>query len=333
MLDLPVFLVVRLPRPVLIAEDALDLRLPSKLAGGAVDVVCPSDQADDAVLDEDDLAALQGRDDASAGDKLDVLWGRTSPATPDRLATTPMTPYGPARDTPAARVRRFLFRIDAINEGAIRRPGLPDNDVVTTVASARSDVERWWSVVAAWVEVYTDQDLNHLHPRLDGWAEGGGVGTFEPSGRRRPVGSRVRVMQRDEIAVSGVLLAHVWRCAGDDERPPLHHDLLRTARGQLERELLREAVLSAATATELVLVELAQQRGVTVNPMSDTLGTVIRRLHDDGVLSDAQTDPLRELNRARNDAAHRAEASWDSAKCALDSAFACARQFNGLPLL
>jgi hypothetical protein len=329
-LDLPVFLVVRLPRPVLVGQHALDLRVPSKLAGGVVEVVLPSDQDDDPVLDMDDLTALQNRDDTSADERLAAMWQRASAATSERLTTTPMTAYGPARDTPAAPVRRLLVRIDEINAGATRRFGLPDNDVVTTVASARSDVEHWWSFFAAWVEVYTDQDLDHLHPRLDGWVEGGGVGTFEPSGRRRPVGSRVRVMQRDEIPVSAALLAHACRRAGENERPPLHHDLLRTARGQAERELLREAVLSAATATELVLVAAADERGVSLNLMSDTLGTIVRKLHDADVLSNAERDTLRELNKARNDAAHRGTATPESTRRAVTIATACAHQFSPL---
>jgi len=170
-------------------------------------------------------------------------------------------------------------------------------------------VNRWFDDVRTWAEIVTGQDLDSNHRVYDAELDGAGLTFIEPS-HDGAVGitvttPHVRPLRAQEWAF-------ILGLVRDGKQPPLEEVLSRDARAAHRRGASRRAIIDAATALEIVLgryvrsvadqLPATQQQRISERT---ALGGYISIAENSGLQLAPPVCRLREVNRLRNNAAHR----------------------------
>lgn len=198
-------------------------------------------------------------------------------------------------------------------------PSYPDKAWFTPDSQLADSVDAWFDDVRTWAEILTGQDLDPRHRVYDAESVGEGLTFIEPphQGARglRITTPRVRPLRDEEWAA-------ILKFVSEGTEPPLEEVLSRDARAAQRRGANRRAVLDAATAVEVALGRCVRGLLATLpekqqKRISDrtALGDYISIAEDSHLVLEVSTDRLRQLNKYRNDAAHRGQApsDWETA--------------------
>lgn len=114
-------------------------------------------------------------------------------------------------------------------------------------------IANWFLQVENWVSVVTGEDINHRQPVYDSNSIGPGLLTWR-HGRWSNGGFRISTPTPNPLSQN--LLRAILERVGDGDQPPIEHQLWRDSRAALVRGDTRKAVLDAATAVEVCLIDL-----------------------------------------------------------------------------
>lgn len=112
---------------------------------------------------------------------------------------------------------------------------------------AGRNVEEWFTRVAEWVSILTQQDLDHRHQIYDASLLGPGFRHWDDAWRVTSATYTTPTI----TAIGADSFRTVLRHAGDRKRPALEWQLLLQAAHSINREFFRRAVLDCATAAEI----------------------------------------------------------------------------------
>ncbi len=139
--------------------------------------------------------------------------------------------------------------------------------VMHAAQQVHESIDGWYSLLRDWVEVLTEQDLEHEHPypsvlgraavETAAWIYRGGSPSSPQYDFFNPPGI-IRMPGGDPLTRS--LWQTAVRRANAGTSPPDAYLLLRDARAALHRQVTRRVVLDTATAVEVVLVPLLDDR-------------------------------------------------------------------------
>lgn len=173
-------------------------------------------------------------------------------------------------------------------------------------------IKFWFDQVRSWVEICTGQDLDPGHRVYDAETVGAGL-TFIAPPREGDLGLQLttRHIQPVTAAEWQLILAAVR----DGKEPPLERLLIRDANAAFARRFYRRAIIDAAAALEITLVRILDER-IEDLPVPQrkrleggaTLGSSIDIAKVSGFEFEVPFEDLKRLNKARNDAVHRAQA-------------------------
>ena len=176
-----------------------------------------------------------------------------------------------------------LFIARSVDENLLaeRRPGVLDDPTSRLADHLRQNVERWFQILSAWIEVCTAQDLDYEHPLYTAWAEGAGLHLWSDS--KELMGGQRMVLTTPTITpITPSLWVHAVTSAAQGTLPPLELQLVRDGRSAFMRGLHRTAVLSAASAIEAG----AHALGVSVRNMKPKLTELVAL----GFITEAEKD-------------------------------------------
>ena len=108
-------------------------------------------------------------------------------------------------------------------------------------------IEGWFTRVAEWVSVLTQQDLDHRHQLYDASLLGPGFRHWDGGWRVTSATYSIPTV----TAIGAEAFRTVLRHAGDRKRPALEWQLLLQAAHSINRGYFRRAVLDCATAAEI----------------------------------------------------------------------------------
>lgn len=206
---------------------------------------------------------------------------------------------------PATAVHRIAI-------SAVEGPSYPDRSWLTHDHQLAQSIDTWFDGVRTWVEILTGQDLDPRHRVYDAEAVGDGL-TFIAPPHQDALGitittPRVRPLRHDEWTT-------ILNLVREGTEPPLEEVLSRDARAAQRRNANRRAVIDAATALETtlgrhirtLLPTLPESQQKRINDRT-ALGDYISIAEQSGLVLAVAVERLREVNKLRNDAAHRGEA-------------------------
>lgn len=209
---------------------------------------------------------------------------------------------------PATAVHRVAVTV-------VEAPSYPEKPWFTSDSQLAEFVDPWFNDVRTWAEILTGQDLDPRHRVYDADSVGEGLTFIEPPHQGalglRIATPRVRPLRDQEWAA-------ILRFVGQGTEPPLEEVLSRDARAAQRRGTNRRAVLDAATALEVALgryvrglyATLPEKQQKRINDRT-ALGDYISIAEDSHVVLEVSIERLRQLNKYRNDAAHRGQAPSD----------------------
>ena len=301
------FAACRLPIGVVADGDVIGLEVAARFGAASVEVRVPPRQDEDPELDTDDLA-------------ITMAQSRAEPLPPATGQVVRDWHEAPATDRPAQlEVRRLLLRVS----GAAEQLGQPRLGVGSTLAARLNDelyrtANGWHDAFRSWIEAFTMQDLDHVHPRWTAHTEGAGLATFAPDGSRLGHGGIMRLDTYWPAPTSRAQVHKAIVAASVGEYPPLAHQLLRDARAAWYRAQPRKSILDAAAATEISLTALADRAGISPAPGKFLmLGQLVARLDAEGQLRPGESQEITDLVvQPRNKAIHEGVTpnSWDTAE-------------------
>lgn len=171
-----------------------------------------------------------------------------------------------------------------------------------------SAIDEWFERLRSWIEVSTAQDLNWEHPRFHAEVEGGGllVWLVDETGER---GQKDRSLLTFHMNEERPAHLRAWltaaNLAGRQIGPPVSHRLMRDARAAYWRNQWRRMVLDASAACEIVMSE-ALLSGGFVDPTTHVNGmaNLIAKCKKHAIGLGATAEDLDRLRVARNTAAH-----------------------------
>ncbi|RAM37719.1 hypothetical protein [Arthrobacter globiformis] len=173
-------------------------------------------------------------------------------------------------------------------------------------------IQFWFDGVRTWAEIETGQDLDPNHRVYTAETVGAGL-TFIAPKHEDVLGFRLSSPPVEPVTASGWQL--ILAAVRDDIEPPLGLLLYRDARAAYARGFFRRAIIDAAAALELALAGILKSRigdlpGKQRKRLEGrpTLGASINIAEVSGIKFDVPYEKLKELNSARNDAVHRAQA-------------------------
>ncbi|WP_128645098.1 hypothetical protein [Rhodococcus sp. BS-15] len=117
---------------------------------------------------------------------------------------------------------------------------------------AGRNMEKWFTRVAEWVSVLTQQDLDHRHQIYDASLLGPGFRHWDGAWRVTSATYNIPSVTAIGAEAFGTVLCHV----GDRKRPALEWQLLLQAAHSINRGFFRRAVLDCATAAETCVTRL-----------------------------------------------------------------------------
>nr|WP_296774209.1 hypothetical protein [Rhodococcus sp. (in: high G+C Gram-positive bacteria)] len=140
---------------------------------------------------------------------------------------------------------------DSERSGRFSVQGTPEARIADL---AGRHIERWFTRVAEWVSVLTQQDLDHRHQIYDASLLGPGFRHWDGGWRVTSATYSIPSI----TAIGSDSLRTVLRDAGARKRPPLEWQLLLQAGHSINRGYFRRAVLDCATAAEICLTRLVE---------------------------------------------------------------------------
>lgn len=199
----------------------------------------------------------------------------------------------------------------------VEGPNYDDGSWFTPDRQLAESINRWFDDVRTWVEIFTGQDLDPRHRVYDAESVGAGLTFIEPP-HQEALGLTITTPHVRPIRLEEWVA--ILNFVREGTEPPLEEILSRDARAAQRRNANRRAVIDAATALEIAL-------GRHVRELANDLPkTQQERINDrialGGYISIAEQshlelavpfDRLRQLNKHRNDAAHRGQApnNWE----------------------
>jgi hypothetical protein len=291
-----------LPKHIWVARDVLDTNLETGSGPLCFNVLTPVPVPGQPLLDIVSPPRLPG---VPSDNKL--------------LADRPwVIDYAAEADEQSIALSRVAFVASGENNRDVPNHRLAKDDLRTGIAyHFRDQVDGWFDALRSWIEVLTQQDLNHRHPSYDVEFPAAGLFVWSDDQFKGPGQVKLNWPQFRPISLPAWTWALGQVAAGN--RPATEHLLMRDARAALARGDTRRAVLDAATAVEIVLSsELARANenrppGKTAQLKGpQTLGRLAKfvpQLRPNLAASEAE---LRELTSARNGAAHRVDIATPS---------------------
>lgn len=200
----------------------------------------------------------------------------------------------------------------------VEGPIFGDRSWFTPDRQAAESINRWFDDVRTWVEIFTGQDLDPRHRVYDAESVGAGLTFIEPS-HQEALGltittPRVRPVRLEEWVA-------ILNFVREGTEPPLEEILSRDARAAQRRNANRRAVIDAATALEVALgrhirrlaADLPETQQKRINDRT-ALGDYISIAEHSHLELAVPFDHLRQLNKLRNDAAHRGQGpnNWEA---------------------
>jgi len=178
-------------------------------------------------------------------------------------------------------------------------------------------IDAWFDALRTWVEVTTGQDVDPNHKVYDATVYGANLRFIRPVREAGPVGISVMTPRVLPMTHTG------WRDAlsavASGEEPPLEEMLSRDARSAFARNQPRRAVSDAASAAEIVLLDVIR-KNVQVSDLPDRrskkkfedlenlpLGGLVSLAQLAGLDLRLKLSSLSELSQIRNAAIHRGQ--------------------------
>ncbi|MCM3612987.1 hypothetical protein M3672_00865 [Microbacterium enclense] len=214
----------------------------------------------------------------------------------------------PASREPALAVHRVVLTVTEFEEDKHLVRRTPDMQLAELVSP-------WFDRLRTWVEVVTGQDLDPGHRVYDANSVGVGLTFLDPP---HDGALGLTITTPHVLPVTATEWEYILKVVRVGDDPPLEEILSRDARASQRRGASRRAIIEAATAVEIALGRFVKAKSMIlpapqqkrVNDRT-ALGDYIS-IADDGKLPLAVSfDRLRDLNKRRNDAAHRGEAPSD----------------------
>ncbi|WP_287162927.1 hypothetical protein [Rhodococcus sp. (in: high G+C Gram-positive bacteria)] len=159
----------------------------------------------------------------------------------------------------------------------------------------------------------TGEDINHRQPVYDSNSIGPGLLTWR-HGRWSNGGFRISTPTPNPLSQN--LLRAILERVGDGDQPPIEHQLWRDSRAALVRGDTRKAVLDAATAVEVCLIDLvAKTEASTGEKYKGRRGLINRSAWVASRVEDYTPHPeLKQLADLRNNTIHAGgPATYDQA--------------------
>jgi len=248
------------------------------------------------------------------------------PAQPPRLPGVPIgdaafgTPWdwamtfaGEYTEDRATCIRRLGI---VLNEPEWPLPELPrDFGMLETRLSlaALEGLDTWFDCVRTWIEVVTNQDLDHHYPRYDVTYPGDGFQRFSNGVWLAKELPEVRLRAIQPIDVRS--WQRILDVAGRGYEPPLEHLIARDARAAFQCDDLRRAAIDIGTVVEIVLngvyresLPAVEKAGLEIMSLeARNLRSLKDALARANVVLSVSTDDLDALIVARNIAAHEGQ--------------------------
>ncbi|WP_428690236.1 hypothetical protein [Rhodococcus erythropolis] len=139
-------------------------------------------------------------------------------------------------------------------EGTLKHHGQHWTAKIADVTA--DNIERWFLQVENWVSVVTGDDVDHRQPVYDSNSIGPGLLTWRQD---RWQNSGFRISTPTPTPLTREMLRAILERVGDGDQPPIEHQLWRDSRAALVRGDTRKAVLDAATAVEVCLIDLVDK--------------------------------------------------------------------------
>lgn len=279
--------IYELPVPIWVSCAALSGTYPSGCSRVQFDVVMPQER--------DPVGGPPVIDGIEVPETLDgelVEW------------TTEYAAWIPEEFQPATALRRIVITaVEASTDAATSGHG-PDRQLGECI-------ELWFDQVRSWVEILTGQDLDPGHRVYDAETVGAGLAFIAPP---HEGGLGLRLTTRHLQPVSGDEWRGILAAVRDGKEPPLEYLLTRDANAAFARGFYRRAVIDAATALEIALVRILDEKLEELPErqrkrlQGATLGRSIDIANASGFEFDVPFEDLKRLNNARIDAVHRAQA-------------------------
>lgn len=210
----------------------------------------------------------------------------------------------PEEFQPATALRRIVITAVEAPPDAVESWQGPDQQLGDCI-------EFWFDQVRSWVEIVTGQDLDPGHRVYDAETVGAGL-TFIAPLHEGALG--IRLTMRHVRPVSGDEWRWILAAVRDGREQPLECLLIRDANAAFARGFYRRAVIDAATALEIALVRILDEKLEELPErqrkrlQGATLGRSIDIANASGFEFDVPFEDLKRLNNARIDAVHRAQA-------------------------
>ncbi len=147
-------------------------------------------------------------------------------------------------------------------------------------AEVYGDIDRWFEAFRTWLELISDQDLDHEHPLPTGHSPGSGLSLFSFDENELDYFLGVRAISAIAHIVTPLSVARLrlgFRQANANALPSDARLLLRDAYAETRRGRARRAVIDAGSAVELTLADFAAREAVTM-PAKPTLGAYVNAL-------------------------------------------------------
>jgi len=287
-----------LPKHIWVTPDVLDTRLGTGAGPLHFDVLTPVPVAGDPLLDITLSPSLPG-----------------VPSDNEKLADKPwVTEYATEDDERSIALTRVAFVASPSANRDLPTHRLEKGDRRAGLAYTLLDrIDDWFDALRSWIEVLTQQDLNHRHPSYDVQFPAEGLFLWSDDQFKAP--GQIKLNWPQFRPLSMPLWAWALEQVAADRRPATEHLLMRDARAALARTDTRRAVLDAATAVEVVLSnELGRALDSLARPSKTALLGEMRTL---GRLADlvpslrpdlaATKAELQKVTSARNATTHRGE--------------------------
>lgn len=195
-------------------------------------------------------------------------------------------------------------------------------------------IDSWFDRFRTWLEVMTEQDLDHRALVGSGWVRGSGLEllTLDDGKASLPAFANSVVVTLDRTTPASL---HVVRAASqfasDSATPPEDHLLLRDARAAARRGDFRRAVIEAASALEIALAEFNDEHVRVTPPKRPMLGWYVTN-SDIAAAARLPDDLKQSVVDVRNEAIHEGRApSLAVAQRAINVVASVLRTISPLP--
>lgn len=278
-----------LPHHLWVEMDALDSRYETYIGPVRATVITPKPVGPSDLTIPPALAGVP-----------DEAWV-VEPGTEVPQWSTTYASFGTDGSTGLRRIGLELREEGRVVQGTLKHHGQHWTAKIADVTA--DNIEQWFLQVENWVSVVTGDDVDHRQPVYDSNAIGPGLQTWR-QGQWRDSGFRISMPTPTPL--SQEMLRTILERVGDGDQPPIEHQLWRDSRAALVRGDTRKAVLDAATAVEVCLIELVNEaEAATGDRFKGPWGLMGRSNwvndRNDDYTPDAE---LEQLAKLRNDTIH-----------------------------